>query len=234
MQLRKSTNKHYFSVAIYQQYLWFLSGKRSAFKTTMWKGRKWFIVLALLSLLFWMNLQTSSNLFCNLNLYQIMINCDKKSIELCIEMQGKFFLYRKSIYQVLYLEYAYSHLYQFLLWLQMFILKNHFLNDVNRILWIKCPWMMIHKQNFVQQTKFAINHTLRLWVCFVVGITTILMLYLISRARKFLALFASFSLLVISFVVVFSRKRRDGPNTAQHTTTLPRGGDLEKITQKLP
>ena len=56
----------------------------------------------------------------------------------------------------------------------------------------------------------------------------------ISRARKFLALFASFSLLVISFVVVFLRKRRDGPNTAQHTTTLPRGGDLEKIPQKLP
>ena len=98
----------------------------------------------------------------------------------------------------------------------------------------KCPWEMIHDTKFVQQTKFAINHNLGLWVCFVVGITTILMLYLISRARKFLALFASFSLLVISFVVVFSRKRRDGPNTAQHTTTLPRGGDLEKIPQKLP
>ena len=44
-----------------------------------------------------------------------MINCDEKSIELCNEMQGKFFLHRKSIDQVLYLEYAYSHLQQFLL-----------------------------------------------------------------------------------------------------------------------
>ena len=77
----------------------------------MWKGRKWFIVLAFLSLLFWMNLQTSSNLFSNLNLYQIMINCDEKSIELCNEMQGKCFLHRKTIDQVLYLEYAYSHFY---------------------------------------------------------------------------------------------------------------------------
>ena len=63
-----------------------------------------------------------------------MINCDEESIELCNEMQGKCFLHRKSIDQVLYLEYAYSHLYQFLLRLQIVILKNHFLDDVNRFL----------------------------------------------------------------------------------------------------
>ena len=72
--------------------------------------------------------------------------------------------------------------------------------------------------NFVQQNKFAINHNLRLWVCFVVGITTNIMLYLISRARKFLALFASFSLLVISFVVFSQGKDAMGPTRHQHNT----------------
>ena len=124
------------------------------------------------------------------------------------------------------------------LWLQIFILKNHFLNDVNRILWTHRKMSLNADShifwNFVQQNKFAINHNLRLWVCFVVGITTNIMLYLISRARKFLALFASFSLLVISFVVFSQGKDAMGPTRHNTQQRYHEEGTWRKLLKNYP
>ena len=67
------------------------------------------------------------------------------------------------------------------------------------------------------------------------GITTIIiMLYLISRARKFLALFASFSLLVFSFVVFSQGKDAMGPTRHNTQQRYHEEGTWRKLLKNYP